>query len=411
MIELDAAAPRADRGPRVHDARSRATTDQVAWVEEWTGGAGADVVFEVSGAAAAVLGATALAKVRGTIVVVAIHPTPREIDLQRVFWRELRILGARVYQRHGLRDAPSSSSRTASSPPTCSSPRSCRSPRPQRGVRRPRGRAGDEDPRRRAGGAGVTRASFDLTGTTAVVTGASRGIGFAMAEALAAAGADIIGVSAHARADRAARSRRPSRRTAATFEAHRRATSPTATPSTRSAPTLADATRRHPRQQRRHDRARARRRAPARAVGPRARRSTSRASSCSPRRIGRGDARARPRQDHLHRVAAELPGRHQRARLRRGEVRHRRAHQGARQRMGAARRQRQRDRARLHRDRQHPGAARRPRPLDGDPRAHPGRALGRAPTTSPVRPSSSPRRASDYVSGIVLPVDGGWLGR
>jgi (R,R)-butanediol dehydrogenase/meso-butanediol dehydrogenase/diacetyl reductase len=75
------------------------TTDQVAWVEEWTGGAGADVVFEVSGAAAAVLGATHLAKVRGTVVVVAIHPTPREIDLQRVFWRELRLLGARVYQR------------------------------------------------------------------------------------------------------------------------------------------------------------------------------------------------------------------------------------------------------------------------------------------------------------------------
>jgi 2-deoxy-D-gluconate 3-dehydrogenase len=37
---------------------------------------------------------------------------------------------------------------------------------------------------------------FDLTGSTAVVTGASRGIGFAMAEALAVAGADIIGVSA-----------------------------------------------------------------------------------------------------------------------------------------------------------------------------------------------------------------------
>lgn len=74
-------------------------TDQVAWVNDWTGGAGADVVFEVSGAAAAVLGATDLAKVRGTIVVVAIHPKPREIDLQRVFWRELRILGARVYQR------------------------------------------------------------------------------------------------------------------------------------------------------------------------------------------------------------------------------------------------------------------------------------------------------------------------
>lgn len=74
-------------------------TNQVEWVETWTGGVGADVVFEVSGAAVAVLGATALAKVRGTLVVVAIHPTPREIDLQRLFWRELRILGARVYQR------------------------------------------------------------------------------------------------------------------------------------------------------------------------------------------------------------------------------------------------------------------------------------------------------------------------
>lgn len=80
-------------------------TDQVAHVEEWTGGAGADVVFEVSGAAAAVRGATALAKVRGTIVVVAIHPTPRELDLQRVFWRELTILGARVYQRQDFETA------------------------------------------------------------------------------------------------------------------------------------------------------------------------------------------------------------------------------------------------------------------------------------------------------------------
>ena len=37
---------------------------------------------------------------------------------------------------------------------------------------------------------------FDLTGHLAVVTGCRRGIGLAMAEALAAAGADIIGVSA-----------------------------------------------------------------------------------------------------------------------------------------------------------------------------------------------------------------------
>jgi len=39
-------------------------------------------------------------------------------------------------------------------------------------------------------------AAFDLTGKTALVTGAKRGIGRGMAEALAQAGADIVGVSA-----------------------------------------------------------------------------------------------------------------------------------------------------------------------------------------------------------------------
>ncbi|MEU2427286.1 SDR family oxidoreductase [Streptomyces sp. NPDC007851] len=39
--------------------------------------------------------------------------------------------------------------------------------------------------------------AFDLTGKLAVVTGARRGIGQAMARALAQAGADVIGVSAH----------------------------------------------------------------------------------------------------------------------------------------------------------------------------------------------------------------------
>ena len=36
---------------------------------------------------------------------------------------------------------------------------------------------------------------------------------------------------------------------------------------------------------------------------------------------------------------------------------------------------------------------------------------GASPPTSAVPPSSSPPAASDYVHGIVLPVDGGWLGR
>ncbi len=40
------------------------------------------------------------------------------------------------------------------------------------------------------------RGPFDLTGKVAVVTGCRRGIGLAMADALASAGADIVGVSA-----------------------------------------------------------------------------------------------------------------------------------------------------------------------------------------------------------------------
>ncbi len=104
VLELDAdrRAIIKELGFEVLDPR---TQDQGEWVNAWTGGAGADVVFEVSGAAAAVLGATALAKVRGRLVVVAIHPQPRPLDLQRVFWRELTILGARVYERRDFETA------------------------------------------------------------------------------------------------------------------------------------------------------------------------------------------------------------------------------------------------------------------------------------------------------------------
>lgn len=97
------AEPQADRRDRTARAGLEVVDptadDLAARVDDWTGEAGADVVFEVSGSAAAVAAATGLAKVRGTVVIVAIHPQPRELDLHRVFWRELRLLGARVYER------------------------------------------------------------------------------------------------------------------------------------------------------------------------------------------------------------------------------------------------------------------------------------------------------------------------
>lgn len=73
--------------------------DVAAMVDEWTRGAGADVAFEVSGSEPGLAAATHALRVRGRLVVVAIHSRPVAVDLFRVFWRELDLRGARVYER------------------------------------------------------------------------------------------------------------------------------------------------------------------------------------------------------------------------------------------------------------------------------------------------------------------------
>ncbi|MEU4743013.1 alcohol dehydrogenase catalytic domain-containing protein [Actinosynnema sp. NPDC023658] len=73
--------------------------DLAAVVESWTEGAGVPVAFEVSGAQAGVESAVAALGVRGRLCLVAIHPTPREVNLHRFFWRELTLVGARLYER------------------------------------------------------------------------------------------------------------------------------------------------------------------------------------------------------------------------------------------------------------------------------------------------------------------------
>ncbi|MFD8648459.1 zinc-dependent alcohol dehydrogenase [Streptomyces mirabilis] len=76
-----------------------ADDDVPALVGAWTGQAGADVAFEVSGAAGGVDTAVDVLGVRGRLCLVAIHPRPREINLHRFFWRELTLIGARLYDR------------------------------------------------------------------------------------------------------------------------------------------------------------------------------------------------------------------------------------------------------------------------------------------------------------------------
>ena len=73
--------------------------DVAAMVDEWTQGAGVDVAFEVSGSEPGLTAATHALRVRGRLVVVAIHSRPVAVDLFRVFWRELDLRGARVYER------------------------------------------------------------------------------------------------------------------------------------------------------------------------------------------------------------------------------------------------------------------------------------------------------------------------
>jgi 2-desacetyl-2-hydroxyethyl bacteriochlorophyllide A dehydrogenase len=72
--------------------------DLVKAVEDFTNGAMADVVFEVSGVQPGVSAMTQIPRVRGRIVMVAIHAEPKAVDLFKFFWKELKLIGARVYE-------------------------------------------------------------------------------------------------------------------------------------------------------------------------------------------------------------------------------------------------------------------------------------------------------------------------
>lgn len=72
---------------------------------EATGGKGADVVFEVSGSQAGVDLMTQVAACRARICMVAIHATKPTIDLFQFFWREIEMIGARVYEPEDYENA------------------------------------------------------------------------------------------------------------------------------------------------------------------------------------------------------------------------------------------------------------------------------------------------------------------
>ena len=80
------------------DVVNPAEVDLAAEINTRTGEKGADVVFEVSGTQPGVDAMTAVAATRARIVMVAIHAQKPAIDLFQFFWRELKLIGARVYE-------------------------------------------------------------------------------------------------------------------------------------------------------------------------------------------------------------------------------------------------------------------------------------------------------------------------
>ncbi|MDF2921832.1 MAG: zinc-binding dehydrogenase [Paenibacillaceae bacterium] len=74
------------------------TRDDVSALSaELTGGAGYNVVFEVSGSQPGVVSATELCGIRGTVVLVGFPHKSPEVDVLKVIFKELNLVGSRVY--------------------------------------------------------------------------------------------------------------------------------------------------------------------------------------------------------------------------------------------------------------------------------------------------------------------------
>ena len=81
------------------------STDVVTHINTLTNGGMADVVFEVAGVQPAVDIMPEIAGIRGRIVMVAIHPQPKNVNLFQFFWKELELIGARVYEHEDYEEA------------------------------------------------------------------------------------------------------------------------------------------------------------------------------------------------------------------------------------------------------------------------------------------------------------------
>ncbi len=75
------------------------TQEIVPFIKQQTNGDGVDLLFEASGSAAAAAQMTELVRPKGQIVMLAVHKEARPVDLRQVNFREIDMVGSRVYTR------------------------------------------------------------------------------------------------------------------------------------------------------------------------------------------------------------------------------------------------------------------------------------------------------------------------
>ena len=90
--------------------------DAAEQVRARTGGDGADVVFEVAGSSSAAIAMTDLVRCRGTIVMESVHKTAHEVDLRAINFKEITMIGTRVYERKDYGKAIEQPRRTDDAP-------------------------------------------------------------------------------------------------------------------------------------------------------------------------------------------------------------------------------------------------------------------------------------------------------
>jgi threonine dehydrogenase-like Zn-dependent dehydrogenase len=82
-----------------------AESNLVDLVNDMTHDEGADIVFECAGSGPAALQMCELVRPRGKVIMVSVHKEPHAVDLRAVSFKEITMIGTRVYTRSSYQKA------------------------------------------------------------------------------------------------------------------------------------------------------------------------------------------------------------------------------------------------------------------------------------------------------------------